>query len=275
MLSHFLYDIKQGLDQWYTIQTLSKNTQGVNLHNIEDLYHDGDSYSDYYGAHTVTNDGELIYLDMSSNINKMSKDMKTVTTLIKNTDATWMPLSLHWSSSTTDLLVGMYRKDTLAGKVSRYNQNGQLTQVLKHDNKGLWLYSLPNYITENSNGDIVVSNFDSIYWTGAVVVTESGGRHRFYYTGHPPELGLEPGGVCTDALSHILVCDKGTGTVQMLDRDGQFLLHLLRRPSGIFTPCSLSYDISTHRLWVGSHNSNTVVVYRYIYRQKVQAGKSV
>lgn len=53
-----------------------KNTQGVNLHNIEDVYHDGDSYSDYYGVHTVTNDGELIYLDMSSNINKLSKDIK-------------------------------------------------------------------------------------------------------------------------------------------------------------------------------------------------------
>ncbi|XP_065923106.1 uncharacterized protein [Magallana gigas] len=246
------------------------NTQGVDLHKIEDLYHDEESYSDFYGAHTVTHESELIYLDMSCNINKLSKDMKTIITFIKNTDSTWIPLSLHWSPSTRDLLVGMYRKEPLTGKVSRYNQNGQLTQVIQNDNTGLLLYTLPNYITENNNGDIVVSNFDYYpSWSGAVVVTDRGGRYRFSYTGHPPEIGLEPWGVCTDALSHILVCDKGTATVQMLDRDGQFLSHLLRRPPGIFTPCSLSYDRSTHRLWVGSHNNNKVVVFRYIDRQNV------
>eukprot|EP00105_Crassostrea_gigas_P041402 XP_019925550.1 PREDICTED: uncharacterized protein LOC105334907 [Crassostrea gigas] len=53
----------------------------------------------------------------------------------------------------------------------------------------------------------------------------------------------------------------------MLDRDGQFLSHLLIRPSGIFTPRSLSYDVNTHRLWVGSGYNKTVVIYRYITRQ--------
>uniref|UniRef100_K1QSB8 Uncharacterized protein n=1 Tax=Magallana gigas TaxID=29159 RepID=K1QSB8_MAGGI len=57
----------------------------------------------------------------------------------------------------------------------------------------------PNYITENNNGDIAVSDYD------AVVVTEREGRHRFSYTGHPAESVLRPRGICTDALSHILV----------------------------------------------------------------------
>eukprot|EP00105_Crassostrea_gigas_P038721 XP_019922869.1 PREDICTED: uncharacterized protein LOC109618788 [Crassostrea gigas] len=53
----------------------------------------------------------------------------------------------------------------------------------------------------------------------------------------------------------------------MLDSDGQFLSHLLIRPSGIFSPWGLSYDVNTHRLWVGSWDNNTVVLYRYITRQ--------
>nr|XP_034319871.1 uncharacterized protein LOC105336432 isoform X2 [Crassostrea gigas] len=234
------------------------DTTGVPLHRVED------SRSGYNrGIHTVNSESELIYIDRDYNINKLSKDLKTTTTFIERTDSTWKPLCVYWSPSTGDLLVAMYNYRT--GKVTRYNQSGQLTQTIQKDNTGMGLYRYPSYITENNNGDVVVS--DSIGLPGAVVVTERGGRHRFSYTGHPLGSGLGPYGICTDPLSHILVCDGTTHTVQMLDRDGQFLSHLLIRPSGIFSPCSLSYDVNTHRLWVGSEDNNTVVIYRYITRQ--------
>eukprot|EP00105_Crassostrea_gigas_P044862 XP_019929010.1 PREDICTED: uncharacterized protein LOC109620627 [Crassostrea gigas] len=232
------------------------DTTGVPLHRVED------SCSDLYGGlHTVNSESELIYIDRNYNINKLSKDMKTTTTFIERTDSTWEPLCVYWSPSTGDLLVGMYNIDTKTGKVTRYNQSGQLTQTIQNDNTGLGLYSVPHYITENNNGDVVVSD------DGTVVVTERGGRHRFSYTGHPSGSGLRPWGICTDPLSHILVCDVRTKTVQMLDRDGQFLSHLLIRPLGRFSPWGLSYDVNTHRLWVGSRDNNTVVIYRYITRQ--------
>eukprot|EP00105_Crassostrea_gigas_P037008 XP_019921156.1 PREDICTED: uncharacterized protein LOC105324523 [Crassostrea gigas] len=234
------------------------DTTGVPLHRVEDLC-SGD------GLHTVNSESELIYKDRNSNINKLSKDMKTTTTFIKRTDYTWRPQCVYWSPSTGDLLVGMYRYWTITGKVTRYNQSGQLTQTIQNHNTGRELYSGPDYITENNNGDVVVSDFYDP--SGAVVVTERGGRHRFSYTGHPSGSRLRPRGICTDALSHILVCDGRTDTVQMLDRDGQFLSHLLIRPSGIFSPGGLSYDVNTHRLWVGSGNNKTVVIYRYITRQ--------
>ncbi|XP_052693745.1 uncharacterized protein LOC128172016 [Crassostrea angulata] len=234
------------------------DTTGVPLHRVEDSL---SGLYVYRGLHTVNSESELIYIDRNYNINKLSKDMKTTTTFIKRTDTTWVPQCVYWSPSTGDLLVGMYNYDTETGKVTRYNQSGQLTQTIQNDNTGLGLYRKPNYITENNNGDVLVSDY------GAVVVTERGGRHRFSYTGHPSGSVLEPRGICTDPLSHILVCDDTTKTVQMLDRDGQFLSHLLIRPSGIFTPRSLSYDVNTHRLWVGSRNNNTVVIYRYITRQ--------
>ncbi|XP_065931668.1 uncharacterized protein [Magallana gigas] len=239
------------------------NTTGVPLHRVEN------SLSGLYdgGLHTVNSESELIYIDRNSNINKLSKDMKTTTTFIERTDSTWWPRCVYWSPSTGDLLVGMYNDDTYTGKVTRYNQSGQLTQTIQNDSTGMGLYSEPYYITENNNGDVVVSDFDDMYGSGDVVVTERGGRHRFYYTGPPSGSGLRPRGICTDALSHILVCDDTTETVQMLDRDGQFLSHLLIRPSGIFSPRSLSYDVNTHRVWVGSLSNNTVVIYRYITRQ--------
>nr|XP_034319906.1 uncharacterized protein LOC105338511 [Crassostrea gigas] len=241
----------------YRYNLILTDTTGVPLHRVED------SCNGLYdrGLHTVNSESELIYIDRNYNINKLSKDMKTTTTFIERTDSTWRPGCVYWSPSTGDLLVGMYNNDTETGKVTRYNQSGQLTQTIQNDNTQLGLYRKPTYITENNNGDVVVSDLD------AVVVTERGGRHRFSYTGHPSGSRLEPQGICTDPLSHILVCDDITKTVQMLDRDGQFLSHLLIRPSGIFYPRSLSYDVNTHRLLVGSWLYNTVVIYRYITRQ--------
>uniref|UniRef100_K1PQU0 Tripartite motif-containing protein 3 n=1 Tax=Magallana gigas TaxID=29159 RepID=K1PQU0_MAGGI len=107
-------------------------------------------------------------------------------------------------------------------------------------------------------------------WSSPVVVTERGGRHRFSYTGHPPKSELLPNGICTDALSHILVCDRRTKTVQMINKDGQFLSNLLIRPPGIFYPRRLSYDVNTHCLWIGSYHSNKICVYRYITRRDSQ-----
>uniref|UniRef100_K1PLW5 Tripartite motif-containing protein 3 n=1 Tax=Magallana gigas TaxID=29159 RepID=K1PLW5_MAGGI len=230
---------------------------GVPLHRVED------SLSDISGLHTVNSESELIYIDRNYNINKLSKDMKTTTTFIERTDSTWRPRCMYWSPSTGDLLVGMSYIHTWTGKVTQYNQSGQLTQTIQHDNTGRGLYSEPIYITENNNGDVVVCDFMS----DAVVVTERGGRHRFSYTGRTSVSGLDPRGICTDALSHILVCDGRTKTVQMLDKDGQFLSHLLTKSQEMGGSWGLSYDVNTHRLWVGSLDNNKVCVYRYITRQ--------
>eukprot|EP00105_Crassostrea_gigas_P042588 XP_019926736.1 PREDICTED: uncharacterized protein LOC105337630 isoform X2 [Crassostrea gigas] len=242
-----------GSDRYNIILT---DTTGVPLQRVED------SRSDLYGGpHTVNSGSELIYIDRNYNINKLSKDMKRSTTFIVRTDSTWEPGCVYWSPSTGDLLVGMWNYDTYTGKVTRYSRSGQLTHTIQHDNTGRDLYSKPNYITENNNGDVVVSGSD------AVVVTERGGRYRFSYTGPPSGSGLWPCGICTDALSHILVCDVRHKTVQMLNKDGQFLSHLLTKSQEMVLPWSLSYDVNTHRLWVGSLYNNKVCVYRYITRQ--------
>lgn len=75
------------------------------------------------------------------------------------------------------------------------------------------LFKQPLYITENNNGDVVVSDNKN-----AVVVTDCREKHRFNYIGHPPGSGLSPRGICTDSLSHILVVDTNTKTVHMINR---------------------------------------------------------
>uniref|UniRef100_K1QXL0 Perlucin n=1 Tax=Magallana gigas TaxID=29159 RepID=K1QXL0_MAGGI len=238
------------------------NTSGALLHRVED------SRSGLFserGFHTVNSENELIYIDRNDNINKLSNDMKTTTTFIVTTDSAWVPLCVYWSPSTGDVLVGMFNKSI--GKVTRYNQSGQLTQTIQNDNTVQVLYRGPNFITENNNGDLVVSDFDCFNMTGAVVVTERGGRHRFSYTGPPTGGGLEPRGISTDALSHILVCDYKNNTVHIINKNGQFLSHLLREPQEMGILYSLSFDINTYRLWVGLIYNNKVYVYRYITRQ--------
>lgn len=113
-----------------------------------------------------------------------------------------------------------------------------MTQTIP-DCIGLKLYISPNFITENNNGDIVVSDFAS----GALVVTNREGKYRFSYPANRSELRLKPNGNCTDALSHILVCDKTTNTLHMLNKDGRFLSHLLILPSGINNPYNLRIRI--------------------------------
>lgn len=254
------------------------NTTGETLYHLDDLYC-GDLYSDtlysdsfhFIGSHTVNNESELFYIDKKYSINKMSQDMKTITTFLKNTESTWRPRCMCWSPSSGDILVGMiYGTYKKAGNVARYNQNGQLIQIIQRDNIGQDMYSKPNYIKENNNGDVVVS--DSFT---AVVVTEREGRHRFSYTGHPSGSGLMACGICTDTLSHILVYDNRTETVHVVDKDGQFLSHLLIRSQEIGEPLSLNYDVNTHYLWVGSWHNNTLCVYRYINRQNALTGKSI
>lgn len=96
----------------------------------------------------------------------------------------------------------------------------------------------------------------------ALVVTDREGRYRFSYTGHLLGSGLSLGGICTDALPHIFVCDSISKTVHMIDKDGQFLLHLME-PKDEDKPYSLGYDVYTQSLWVGTLCNSTLSIYTY------------
>lgn len=245
------------------------NTAGEILHHLDGVCRYGD------GSHTINSENELFYINENYDIKKTSQDSSMTITFLKTKEhSEWTPWCVYCSLSTGDLLVGMTKSRPLEGIVIRLNQKGRLIQIIQHDsdeleqhfNKNVTLYRHPLFITENNNKDVVVSDRDR-----AVVVTSREGKHRFNYTGILPGSAFHPQGICTDALSHILVCNNQT--VQMLDKDGKFLSHLLIRPAGIFSPQSLSYDFNTHRLWVGTCFNNTLCVYNYIKRKGAKTSK--
>lgn len=203
--------------------------------------------------------------------------LKKNTEIISNTDYTWIKRSVYRSPANGDLLIGMSRGDPLfwmhrvftdKSKVNRYDQNGQLKQSIEFDNEGLELYSSPHKITENNNEDVVVSDL-----SGAVVVTDSGGRHRFSYTGHPLGSGMRPRGVCTDALSRILVCDSGSKSIQLIDKNGHFQHFFLTTIQDEDMPSCLSYDIINNLLLIGSPQNNKICVYKYLTKHNIEKGK--
>lgn len=58
--------------------------------------------SEYCGPFTVSSKNELIYIDRKTNINKLSSDRETITTLLTRTDSSWKPLCVYSSPSTGD-----------------------------------------------------------------------------------------------------------------------------------------------------------------------------
>ncbi|XP_061165867.1 uncharacterized protein LOC133174786 [Saccostrea echinata] len=234
------------------------NTTGESLSLLTDI-------SSPYGIHTVTRHGDLMYIDRNSNLIQLSAKNKAMTSLREQKES-WTPRCVFCSPSNGDFLVGAIWYDKseqryTEANITRYSSKGQQLQIIQHNNKGENLYSDPIYITENRNGDVIVSDM----FRRTVVVTDCEGEYRFSYRGSPSNSGFfVPNGICTDALSNILVCDGHSKTVQMIDKDGCFLSLLLTEQNGINRPGGLCYDDKTHLLWVGSWWDNTVCVYRYI-----------
>ncbi|XP_062610207.1 uncharacterized protein LOC134271990 [Saccostrea cucullata] len=215
-------------------------------------------------VHSVTTTGDLIFIDLKHNICEMEKEQTIPNVLIKKSKP-WKPCCVFSSLLNGNLLIGMWRKDTDTSIVSRFDKSGNHIQSFQYHENGESLYKKALYITENQNGDVIVSDV----WYGVVVVNREG-AHRFSYRGHPSVRKLSPNGICTDALMNILVCDYNTNSVHMIDIDGRFLRYLLTKKHNIMEPRSICYDHENHLVWVGSNlkgKGNNLFCYRHINRK--------
>lgn len=243
-------------------KTLLTNTHGQIVKRLED-------FGDQCGTHTVNNEKQLIYIDKKYDINILSIPSNSGSTFIKGSDSTWRSRCLNYSQSTGTLIVGMCRENPQTGKVVRYDHSGKQIQTIQHGTAGLNLYKSPIYITENTNKDVVVTD----WFLHAVVVTDSEGTYRFSYTGYPIKSELRPRGIATDVFGHILVCDSNTDTVQIIDKNGNFISYLVIDEQKLIKPRSLCYDTNNHLLWVGSWTNVRMLGYRFINRQDPSHGK--
>lgn len=219
------------------------------------------------GIHSVNSKRELVYIDKQFNINKYSLKKKKKETIIECGNSSWEVQCLYCSCYSGHLLVGIrsLEENAYTGMIRRYTDTGFLVQAIKRDKKGGTMYSSPTHITENNNGDIVVSDPRH-----GVVVTDYVGEYRFSYTGNPSNSTFLPCGICTDSLSNILVCDLIKSSVHIIDMDGQFLSFLWTKE---VKPFSLSYDANTHVLSVGSLKDNKISLYTYTKRYRELSGK--
>jgi hypothetical protein len=245
----------------------------------------------YTGIHTVTEDGNLLFIDDLLKVRKLKlfgykkiirltplgyKKVRrlisdgTVTTLMTTDRPTFC---IHSSRINGDILVGSPRR------VTRYDKVGRKLQVIEKDNDGRRLYEFPHYITENYNGDVLIS--DRVKY--AVVGVDKSGRHRFVYKGGPSvstgrqsvhtgrQSDFYPCGICTDVYGHVLVCNLINPSVHLLDQDGQFLsLLLTEEQHGICYPMALCVDDQKHNLYLGQWYRNTIKVYKYLQDTNVK-----
>ncbi|XP_078341204.1 uncharacterized protein LOC111106380 [Crassostrea virginica] len=170
----------------------------------------------------------------------------------------WVSCRLSCTRS-GDVLVNVNKGNK--NKILRYRGQNILQEIDTDLNKKP-IFSEGNYflmITENSNGDICVSDRNA----KTVTVVDRTGRVRFRYDGTPVEKknSFGPTGIVTDSLGHIIVSDYNNDCLHILDQNGKFLKCVDN--CGLQSPWGLSVD-SKGRLWVALTGENAIKVIKYL-----------
>lgn len=203
-----------------------------------------------YGRHSVTRDGNLLFLmNYSVFILTSNGDLHNLYIHASTNSC------IHASRISSEILI------VSPNGVSKYSERGSKLLIKQFDNKGENLYDRPIYITENTNGDIIVSDEQR----KTIVAVDRIGRHRFNYRGNHSLPEFYPRGICTDAFGHILVCNHSyhDPSVHLLDENGQFLTSLLTKHRfDEDLPQDVCVD-DEYNLYVGCRINNVIDVYKY------------
>ena len=136
------------------------------------------------------------------------------------TTGDWNPKGITGTAS-GDLLVCLLKEDQ--SKVVRYSSTGTVLQKIQYDSHCRPLYQHALYIAENVNGDIIITD----YVKNKVIAVDRLGIFRFSYSGE--ESCFSPMGVATDSWGNTFVADFQCDKIYMLDRDGQFMRHIIQK----------------------------------------------
>lgn len=201
------------------------------------------------GSHSVSIKGDILFLG------PLGISMLTSRGIIKRVCIRpHFMTCIHASKTTGDILLGYQNV------VIKYDRHGKKIKEIILDDKGQPLYGEVNYITDNMNEDILVSDNGK----KAVVSVNNLGCYRFDYTGNDSHFQFIPRGICTDALGHVLVCNTSHNdpSVHLLNEDGHYLMHLLTKEKhNLLTPTALCVD-ENGVLYVG--DNNTILVFTYL-----------
>eukprot|EP00105_Crassostrea_gigas_P031329 XP_011454001.1 PREDICTED: uncharacterized protein LOC105346916 [Crassostrea gigas] len=154
----------------------------------------------------------VVYIDQSDNTVRMISDTDNVVTMFTTGD--WQPYGVT-SAASGDILVGLRKDDQY--KVVRYSSTGTVLQDIQYDSQGQPLYKDATHITENVNGDIIVTDWKE----NAVIAVDSLGIFRYSYS------GVKYSAVTTDSVGHVIVPDFLGNKIHMLNSDGRFMMYII------------------------------------------------
>ncbi|XP_052676416.1 uncharacterized protein LOC128157819 [Crassostrea angulata] len=179
------------------------------------------------GYHLCMYNNKVVYagyraVDMISN-------NKTVMKMFTTKD--WTPHGVT-STASGDLLVCL-SKDDDQSKVVRYSSTYKVLQEIQYDSHCQPLYRDADYITENVNRDIIVSDMKK----SAVIAVNKLGIFRYSYSGNNQR--LRPNSVASDNFGHVIISDFMETKIHMLDKDGKFMRYIIpeggiKYPGGVF-----------------------------------------
>ncbi|XP_052696874.1 uncharacterized protein LOC128175355 [Crassostrea angulata] len=168
------------------------------------------------GMYLCMHNKQVVYSDQSDNTMKMIFGTDNVVTMFTTGD--WVPYGVT-STASGDLLVCLRKDDQ--SKVVRYSSTGTVLQEIQYDSQRQPLYKKAAYITENVNGDIIVTDWKK----KAVIAVDRLGIFRYLYSGKDSEFFACS--VATDSVGHVIVTGGVGKKISMLDRDGRFLRYII------------------------------------------------
>lgn len=175
----------------------------------------------------------------------------------------WSPSGLCVTQSGS-ILVGLFHHDPLyevdqVGKVEEYTVSGnKVREISGEDQK---LYSRPEHITENFNGDIIVSDYN----LKKITAVDAHGHFRFSYLGVAKNKSYQflPMDIDTDTLGHVIIADQFRHNIHVIDKDGAFVRLLLTEEAGIKEPHGLCFD-GVDSIWVAELESKLVKKFKIL-----------
>ena len=194
----------------------------------------------------------------SDNLNKAVRrvsDDDTLSTLFETKD--WNPFGITDTSS-GDLLLCLRKDDQ--SKVVRYNSTCTVLQEIQYDSQCQPLFQLAWYITENVNGDVIVTDLKR----NVVVAVNRLGVFRYSYGGKKRTSELST--VATNSIGHVFVTDFRGDKIHMLDQYGKFLRYIMPHGEKIDHPRALCM-LDDDELIVGECLSGLAKSIKFIEKQ--------
>lgn len=165
------------------------------------------------GSFAVRKDGVLFYIDNNQRYIKEYNTPREPINLLRTRDE--LLRCIHVSKRDNSLLVVIKDTEKRKCRVVRYDMERQGEEILIDEEQKLFEY--PSYITENSNGDVVVSDGSK----KTVIVVNSLGQHRFNIKKLRIGSHFSPHGTCTDDNGRIFVVDTNPPHyIHIFDQDG-------------------------------------------------------